>query len=224
MGKLIVIDGLDGSGKHTQLERLYTHLTENGKDAHRISFPCYESKGCLFVNEYLSGGFGDKASDTGAYAASLFFALDRFYSYKKDWEEHIKNENSVVIADRYTTANAVHQLSKLDRSEWDGFIEWLFDTEFEKLSLPRPDAVIYLELLPSIAIDLIKKRSVANSRAMDIHEKDALFLEKSYEAAMYAAEKLSWKVIRCYDENGIRTRDEIAKEIATFVDSIISAN
>ena len=116
MGKLIVIDGLDGSGKHTQLEKLYSHLTENKIDTHRISFPCYDSEGCVFVKEYLGGGFGSKADDTGAYTASLFFALDRFYSYKKDWEKYIKAEGSVVIADRYTTANAVHQLSTLPPS------------------------------------------------------------------------------------------------------------
>jgi dTMP kinase len=221
MGKLIVIDGLDGSGKHTQLEYLYSYLEKKNVKVHKIAFPMYDSEGCIFVKKYLAGEFGSDPSDTSAYTSSLFFALDRYYSYKKEWKKLLEEENSVVIADRYTTANAVHQLSKLDKSEWDAFLEWLFDTEFSKLGLPSPDAVIYLELLPDIAIDLINKRSVADSRAKDIHEKDSGFLYRSYEAAMYASDKLSWKRIKCYENNEIRKREDIALEISEFVDSIL---
>ncbi len=224
MGKLIVIDGLDGSGKHTQLEMLYGYLSEKGIDTHKISFPNYGSEGCVFVEKYLSGEFGKNASDTSAYASSLFFGLDRYYSYKTQWSKYLEAPSSVVIADRYTSANAVHQLSKLDKGEWDYFIEWLFDTEFSKLGLPKPDAVIYLELLPDIAIDLINKRSVSDNRAKDIHEKDKEFLYRSYEAAMYAADKLSWKRIKCYENGTMRKREDIAREIQSYIDNICENN
>lgn len=220
MGKLIVIDGLDGSGKHTQRERLYDALTSNGIEAYKISFPDYESPGCIFVKEYLGGAFGENADDTSAYSASLFFGLDRFYSYRKGWKSLIEKEGVYILADRYTSANAVHQLSKLPEEEWDTFLTWLWDTEFEKLGLPLPDAVIYLELLPEISIDLIKKRSVIENRAMDIHERDSEHLFKSYKAAMYASEKLGWKRIRCYENGKIRSVEDISSEILDFVNSL----
>jgi dTMP kinase len=221
MGRFIVIDGLDGSGKETQSLILKKRLEDMGMKVRYISFPQYENDSSLFVKKYLNGELGAHPEDTNAYAASSFFAADRYLSYRTDWKKDIDDEGTIVIANRYTTANAVHQLSKLDKSEWDAFLEWLFDTEFSKLGLPSPDAVIYLELLPDIAIDLINKRSVADSRAKDIHEKDSGFLYRSYEAAMYASDKLSWKRIKCYENNEISKREDIALEISEFVDSIL---
>ncbi len=214
MGKFIVIDGLDGSGKHTQLTRLAEYLEKKGKKVRCVDFPHYHTPGCVLVEEYLSGRFGDSPSDTGAYAASLFYAMDRYYSYKTDWQKDYLDPDTFVLADRYTTANAVHQTSKLDKSEWDKYLAWLFDTEFEKLSLPKPDFVIYLEMLPKLSLELVNSRSLSDNRAKDIHEKDENFFKASYEAAVYAAEKYSWERIRCYtDDEKLRTRDDIFSEI-----------
>ena len=217
MGRFIVIDGLDGSGKHTQLTRLADHLRANGKKVRTIDFPHYHTPGCVLVEEYLNGKFGDKPEDTGAYAASLFYAMDRFYSYATDWKKDYLDPDTYLLADRYTTANAVHQTTKLDKSEWTSYLNWLFDTEFDKIGLPRPDDVIYLEVPPALSQDLVRKRSVSDNRAMDIHEKDVGFFEKSYEAALFTAKHCGWTKIACHTEkNGtlaMRSMDEITDDI-----------
>ena len=217
MGRFIVIDGLDGSGKHTQLTRLADYLRANGKKVRTIDFPHYHTPGCVLVEEYLNGKFGDKPEDTGAYAASLFYAMDRFYSYATDWKKDYLDPDTYLLADRYTTANAVHQTTKLDKSEWTSYLNWLFDTEFDKIGLPRPDDVIYLEVPPALSQDLVRKRSVSDNRAMDSHEKDVGFFEKSYEAALFTAKHCGWTKIACHTEkNGtlaMRSMDEITADI-----------
>ena len=217
MGRFIVIDGLDGSGKHTQLTRLADYLRDNGKKVRTIDFPHYNTPGCVLVEEYLNGKFGDKPEDTGAYTASLFYAMDRFYSYATDWKKDYLDPDTYLLADRYTTANAVHQTTKLDKSEWEGYLNWLFDTEFDKIGLPRPDDVIYLEVPPALSAALVKKRSISDNRAMDIHEKDTGFFEKSYAAALYTAEHCGWTKIACHTEKdgvlAMRPMDEITADI-----------
>ena len=222
MGRFIVIDGLDGSGKHTQLTRLADHLRAQGKKVRTIDFPHYNTPGCVLVEEYLNGKFGDKPEDTGAYAASLFYAMDRFYSYATDWKKDYLDPDTYLLADRYTTANAVHQTTKLDKSEWDSYLNWLFDTEFDKIALPRPDDVIYLEVPPALSRELVRRRSVSDNRAMDIHEKDAGFFEKSYEAALYTANYCGWTKIACHTEKDgslvMRQVDEITADILRALD------
>jgi len=216
MGRLIAIDGLDGSGKETQSERLENYLTSKGEKVRRLSFPTYDDIGSALVSFYLKGGFGENANDTGPYAASTFFAADRYYSYNTDWKKDYESDKTVIV-NRYTTANAVHQLSKLDPSEWDGFLSWLWDFEFTKLKLPVPDKVFYLEMRPEHSMRLIKARAEQTGRFVDIHEKDPTHLERSYAAAMYASEKLGWNRIRCYDGDRIKTREEISAEIFALI-------
>ncbi|MBO5286496.1 MAG: thymidylate kinase [Clostridia bacterium] len=213
MGKFIAIDGLDGSGKGTQSEKLVNKLLAEGKKVKVLSFPMYESDSSLFVRMYLEGKLGDKPSDTNAYAASMFFATDRYVSYVTDWKRDIEDEETYVIANRYTTANAVHQLSKLPKSEWESFLAWLWDFEFKKLGLPEPDLVLYLELPPHLSLSLVKSRSDSTGQKMDIHEKDTAYMAKCYEAALYSCERLGWKKIQCYNGNEIRTREDIFEEI-----------
>ena len=133
MGKFIAIDGLDGSGKGTQSEKLVAQLLKDGKKVKILSFPMYESESSTFVKMYLDGKLGDKPSDTNAYTASMFFACDRYISYATDWKKDIEDPDTYVVANRYTTANAVHQLSKLPEDEWEEFLKWLWDFEFTKL-------------------------------------------------------------------------------------------
>lgn len=214
MSGFIVIDGLDGSGKETQSKLLSSYLESKGKKVRLLSFPTYDEKGSCFVKMYLDGEFGSRPDDTNAYSSSVFYALDRFYSYKKDWQSDHSDENTVIIANRYTTANAVHQLSKLEEKEWDGFLEWLWDFEFVKLGLPSPDKVIYLEMPPEVSMKLIDKRSDDTGRKKDIHEKDANHLKNSYKAAKYSAKKLGWISLNCCDEDGnLKTIEEIHEEI-----------
>ena len=213
MGKFIAIDGLDGSGKGTQSEILVQRLKDEGKRVRVISFPIYESDSSIFVRMYLEGKLGDKPSDTNAYAASMFFAADRYVSYATDWKKDIDDPDTYVVANRYTTANAVHQLSKLPEGEWEEFLKWLWDFEFSKLGLPEPDLVLYLELPPALSLSLVKSRSDATGQKMDIHEKDTAYMDKCYEAALYSCNKLGWSQIKCYNGGTIRTREDIAEEI-----------
>lgn len=214
MAKLIAIDGLDGSGKETQSRLLASYLESKGKKVRLISFPTYDEKGSLFVKMYLDGQFGSHPEDTGAYAASVFFALDRYYSFRTDWMKDYAEKDLYILANRYTTANAVHQLSKLPEDKWDAFLAWLWDFEFNKLALPEPDRVIYLELPPETSMALIDRREKEQNRKKDIHEADPTHLIKSYKAARYSSEKLGWTTVRCEDgKGGIRTRESIADDI-----------
>ena len=150
MGQLIIFEGLDGSGKGTQTKLTAQRLKEQGRDLRQITFPDYDSESSALVKMYLSGAFGDKPDDVNAYAASSFYAVDRFASYKTDWGEFYR-EGGLVLSDRYTTSNAVHQCSKLPPMHWDGFLNWLFDFEYKKFGIPAPDAVIYLAVDPEVS-------------------------------------------------------------------------
>lgn len=219
MGKLIAIDGLDGSGKGTMTERLYQYLMQNGTEVRKISFPMYENKSSFGVQMYLKGELGGKPDDTGGYAASTLFAVDRYLSYRTDWGEFVSKEGTVTIADRYVSANAVHQLSKLPCEQWDGFLQWLLDFEYGKLGLPRPDLTVYLEMPPRISQKLIKMRAAQTGRNIDIHEKDTEYLERCYKAALYAAQKLDWKVIPCFEGEEPRDLDLIFADLIGLLES-----
>lgn len=213
MGRLIVIDGLDASGKETQTMLLADMLKKRNLSVRVLSFPMYEKESSVFVKMYLSGKLGAHPEDTGAYAASSFFAADRYISYKLDWKKDIDDPNTVVIANRYTTANAVHQLAKLPKEMWDEFLSWLWDYEFLKLGIPVPDDIIYLEMSTEITLRLLKSRSDSTGREIDIHEADKDFIENSYEAAMYASERLGWTKVVCYANGEPKSREDIHREI-----------
>ncbi len=218
MSTFIAIDGLDGSGKNTQSNMLADKLKISGHSVRTLSFPMYESDSSALVRMYLNGKLGSRPSDTNAFAASTFFACDRYASYKSDWKRDYDKIDKIIIANRYSSANAVHQLSKLPKEEWKNFLDWLWDFEFIKLGLPVPDLVIYLELLPEQSMSLVDARSEMSGQKKDIHELDADFMRKSYEAALYASEKLGWTKIKCYNENGIRSRDEIFSDILNVIE------
>ena len=215
MSHFIVLEGLDGSGKGTQTERLRQRLENEGKRVRVIDFPDYSSEGCTLVKMYLDGKLGADPDDTNAYAASMFFAADRYVSFVTSWKADYENEDTVIIANRYTTANAYHQLSKMPEGEWDSFLEWLWDFEFSKLGLPRPDRVILLDMPERISSSMVRHRSEATGRKMDIHETHEDYLLKCRRAASYVAGKCGWSVISCADEqaDAPRTREEIAEDV-----------
>lgn len=213
MSKLIVIDGLDGSGKGTQTRMLRAYLKEKGIENELISFPMYECESSSLVKLYLSGELGQRPEDNNAYAASMLFAADRYVSYKKVWKTLYDKEGAVLIADRYTSANAVHQLTKLPETEWDAFLEWLYDFEHVKLGLPLPDHTVYIEMPPSICRKLIAKRARETGRTVDIHEKDAGHLDRAYRSAIYAAGKLHWDRVVAYRGDEPRSREEIFRDL-----------
>ncbi|MBQ9510952.1 MAG: thymidylate kinase [Clostridia bacterium] len=217
MGKIITIDGLDGSGKTTQSERLYEELLAQGKNVKLISFPDYKSPSSALVRMYLGGEFGKDPEVVNAYAASTFYAVDRYASFMRDWKEFYEQPDAVVIATRYTTSNAVHQLAKIDREKWDEFLSWLSDFEYCKLGIPKPDLVLYLEMKPEITEELTRKRLEETGQKLDIHEINTDYITKSYKAALYASDKLGWKRICCYDGKEPLSPAEIEALIAEQV-------
>ena len=224
MGKLIIFEGLDGSGKGTQTELACQSLRQKGYDPLKITFPDYESESSALVKMYLSGQFGQKPDDVNAYAASTFYAVDRYASYKTSWGAAYRS-NSLIISDRYTTSNAVHQCSKLPPMHWDGFLEWLFDFEYKKLGLPAPDAVIYLAVDPDVSQRLIAERYNGDQTRMDIQEKDTEYLARSRAAAEYCARKLGWKRIECTTVadgvKTIRSVEDIHAEVLAYLESLV---
>ena len=218
--KLIVIEGLDGSGKATQAKRLTEALVEKGIPVREVSFPDYGSDSSALVRMYLSGQFGTDPQDVNAYAASSFFAVDRFASYKKDWCRDYAR--GVVIADRYTTSNAVHQCSKLPKEQWEDFLNWLFDFEYKKLGIPAPDRVIYLNVDPAVSQALMTARYRGDENKKDIHERDIAYLRHSREAAAYCAEKLGWETVDCCRDGQMRSIEDIHKDVMKLLENGIA--
>lgn len=215
-GKLIVIEGLDGSGKATQAQLVYENLYKAGIKVRKISFPDYEQPSSVLVKMYLNGDFGDKPSDVNAYVASSFYAVDRAASFLKFWKKDYE-EGTVFIADRYATSNAIYQLSKLPKEEKDEFLFWLEDFEYRKLGLPSPDLVIYLDVLPDVSQKLLSGRYKGDETKKDIHEKNMEFLLSCRNSAMYSAEKLDWKVVNCCADNSIKEISDINKDIMKII-------
>lgn len=213
MGKLIVIEGLDGSGKGTQSARLAAYLEKQGKRVRKIDFPRYEDESSSLVRMYLGGVLGNSPDDTNAYAASMLFAADRYISYKTDWQKDCADPDTVIIANRYTTANAYHQLAKLPRAEWEPFLDWLWDFEFSRLGLPAPDAVIALSMPPAVSRSLVEKRCAEQGIVKDIHEADNEYLARCYDALHFVGTRMGWTVIDCSDGVGVLPIEEIEAHI-----------
>ena len=171
MGKLIVFEGTDGSGKSTQFEMLAKRLRQEGTDFHKLVFPQYSEPSSALLRMYLSGEFGKNPQDVNAYAASSFYAVDRYASYQKVWKDYYL-QGGLVLSDRYTTSNAVHQTSKLPRKEQPEFLRWLYEFEYDRLGLPKPDLVIYLDVPTALTEGLMRRREKATHTEADIHEKD----------------------------------------------------
>lgn len=219
MGKLFVIDGTDGSGKQTQFDLLKKHLTEDGIEYRTVSFPNYDSPSSSLVKMYLSGEFGENAKDVSPYIASTFYAADRYATFKKELQEYYEN-GGIILADRYTTANMVHQAGKIsDEAEREKYLNWLFDLEFNIYGLPVPTEVFFLNMPPKKVEELIKNREnkFTHNSKKDIHERDAKHLEDSYNAACSLVDKYNWNEIKCVKNEEIRTREDIHNEIYSIV-------
>ncbi len=219
-GILIAVDGLDGSGKETQSKLLCAFLDSKGIKNRLISFPTYKEDSSALINMYLKGQFGKDPKAVNAFAASSFYAMDRYCSYMLDWKKDYA-EDTVIIANRYTTANLVHQMSKLPEEEWDSFGKWLYEYEFSLLGLPAPTEVIYLCLPPSVSASLVQKRCDSTGAVKDIHENDKKHLEDSYKAALYASDKYAWHRIDCVKDGVLRSIEDIHIEVCAAIGSLI---
>ncbi len=218
-GKLIVIEGLDGSGKATQSALLYDKLKDAGKEPVKLAFPDYSSPSSSLVKMYLGGEFSDTPEGVNPYAASSFYAVDRCAGFLKNWKKEYE-QGRLFIADRYATSNIIYQMSKLPPEEWDTFIGWLEDYEYNKLSIPRPDKVIYLDMSIEVSQKLLSERYHGDDSKKDIHESDIHFLSICRKSALYAAHKLGWSVIRCDSDGSPRKASDIAFDINDIVNDI----
>ena len=220
MGKLIVVEGLDGCGKTTQVNLLPQKLKEMGIDSKLISFPDYDDPSSTLVRMYLSGEFGDKPDSVNAYAASLFYAVDRYASFKRHWSDYYQN-GGVVVSGRYVESNAYHQMSKLPEAEWDKYLDWLYETEYTKTASPKPDAVIFLDMPLEVSAKMMESRYSGDESKKDIHEKDLSYLIACRKAARFAADKCGWTVINCAEGDKPRTIEDISADITEVVLSVI---
>lgn len=216
-GKLIVFEGTDGSGKSTQFSLLCKALEERGMEFQKLVFPQYGEPSSALIRMYLNGEFGSHPSDVNAYAASAFYAVDRYASYQKVWGAYYK-QGGLILADRYTTSNAVHQASKVPPAEREEFFRWLTEFENKRLELPVPDLVIWLDMPIERAVANLREREAATHTAGDIHEVDTGYLRTCYDVARQAAAYYGWTRVACEDEQGkLRTPQDIHREILTLV-------
>lgn len=219
-GKLIVFEGTDGSGKSTQFRMLCERMEREGRPFRRLIFPQYQEPSSALLKMYLNGEFGSHPSDVNPYAASTFYAVDRYASYKKDWGGDYEGDK-VILADRYTTSNAVHQGSKLEGGEREAYLTWLFDFEYRLMGLPEPDLVLYLDVPIEQTEKNMRRREILTSTSGDIHEKDEAYLKACRVAALEAAERFGWKRIPCVKDGEMRSIEEIHQDIYQAVKEIL---
>lgn len=212
-GKLFVIEGLDGCGKSTQLEMLSGKTDENTRF---ISFPNYDSASGQIIRDYLNGKFIEENGTAGAYTASSFYAVDRYISYKTDWEKDYY-DGKTIIAARYTSSNAIYQMTKLDKEQWDEYLSWLENYEYEKFGIPRPDKVIFLDMPVEVSQKLLSSRYGGNEEKKDIHERNVGFLKACRDAALYTAEKKGWFILPCSDGENPFTPESINEQLSSLI-------
>ena len=216
MGKLIVLEGTDGSGKSTQFALLKKRLEEEGTVFRTLVFPRYDQPSSSLIRMYLSGEFGSEPVDVNAYAASIFYAVDRYASYRMDWLDWYAN-GGLILSDRYTTSNAVHQGAKVPDEERPAFFRWLCELEYEKMGLPKPDLVLYLDMPTELTEGLMRKRENSTNTHADIHEKDLDYLRHCRKTGLEAAEALGWTVVSCARDGAIRSIEAIHEELYQIV-------
>lgn len=216
MGKLIVIEGTDGSGKSTQFRLLSEHLQKDNVAFKHLVFPRYKEESSALIRMYLGGQFGSKPTDVNAYAASAFYAVDRYASYKMDWGQWYE-DGGLVLSDRYTTSNAVHQASKEVGQNQQNYLKWLYEFEYDKLGLPRPDLTIYLDVPTDFTEKMLRGREAATNTQADIHEQDMQYLATCRSCGRDAARFYGWKVIECVKDGAMRTMEDIHQEIYAAV-------
>ncbi len=216
MGKLIVIEGTDGSGKSTQFRLMTEHLERDCVAFKHIVFPRYDQDSSALIRMYLGGTFGKNPADVNAYAASTFYAVDRYASFKMDWGQCYQ-EGGLVVSDRYTTSNAVHQASKEPEAQQEAFLHWLYDLEYGKLGLPKPDLVLYLDVPTDFTQALMRQREASTNTKADIHEQDGGYLATCRNMGRKAANYYGWTVIDCVKEGVMRSMEDIHNEIYSHV-------
>jgi dTMP kinase len=219
-GKLIVLEGIDGSGKSTQYRRLCARMEQDKTAYTSIVFPRYEKDSSALIRLYLGGAFGSRPGDVNAYTASAFYAVDRFASYRDDWGK-VYESGGLILSDRYTTSNAVHQGCKLSDAEKPAFFDWLADLEYNKMGLPEPDLVLYLDVDLETSRRRMRAREEQTHTSADIHEQDSAYLARCLHTAEMACAHYGWRRIP-FEKDGIeREPEEKNDEIYSLIRGII---
>ncbi len=219
-GKLIVFEGTDGSGKATQARLLFQRMTKRGLACREIDFPRYGNPFAVPVDRYLHGALGNRPGDVNAYASSTFFAVDRFASYKEDWGGFYE-AGGILVANRYTTSNAVHQAPKLPEAERREYLDWLFDLEYHRLGLPVPDLVLYLDMPSAVSEKMLRHREASTGSAADIHEQDGGYLRRCRETAREIVRQYGWTVVDCAAGDAPRSPEDIHRQVAAIAGNLL---
>ena len=212
MGKLIVFEGIDGSGKSTQFELMCERLSRENHEFKRLVFPRYDEPSSALIKMYLSGEFGDNPDSVNAYAASSFYAVDRYASFIQDWREYYES-GGLILTDRYTTSNALHQGAKVAAGQREGFFKWLYDYEFSLFGLPVPDLVVFMDIDANFALTRLERRQTETGTNADIHENDITYLNNCAESGSQAASLFGWHRVSCVNGDAERDMNEMHNEI-----------
>ncbi|MCH5268807.1 MAG: deoxynucleoside kinase [Lachnospiraceae bacterium] len=213
--KLIVIEGLDGGGKTTQLEL----LKKDYPDFRFITFPNYGSSSGQIISNYLDGAYNEMNPSVSAYTASCFYAVDRYTSFKTDWEEDYRN-GKIIISARYVSSNAIYQMTKLPSDKWEEYMSWLFDIEYNKFAIPKPSATIFLDMPIEVSRQLLLKRNNGDTKKLDLHESDLQFMSSCRKAALYVAERENWEMISCAENGSPKPINEIHKILVEKIEGL----
>ena len=211
-GKLIVFEGIDGSGKSTQFKLMCDRLNAESIKYRHVVFPRYDKPSSALIRMYLGGEFGKDPDAVNAYAASSFFAVDRYASFVQDWREYYES-GGLIMTDRYTTSNALHQGAKMVQGERERFFKWLYEYEFEYIGLPKPDLTLYMNIDVATAAERLSSRQAKTNTNADIHEQDTRYLESCAQSGLDAAAEYGWQIIDCVKNGKERAIDEIHGEI-----------
>jgi len=219
LGRLIVFEGIDGSGKSTQFDMMCKRLSDEKQQFKRLVFPRYNEPPSALIKMYLGGEFGDSPDSVNAYAASSFYAVDRYASFAQDWRDYYNN-GGLILTDRYTTSNALHQGAKINAKKREHFFKWLYDYEFNLIGLPAPDLVIYMEIDAEFAATRLQRRQTETGTNADIHENDITYLKNCAQSGRQAASQFGWQSIRCVIVGTERDKDEIHEEIYQIISKL----
>ena len=220
MGKLIVFEGIDGSGKSTQFELMCERFLREKRQFKRLVFPRYNEPSSALIKMYLAGDFGDNPDAVNAYAASSFYAVDRYASFVCDWQDYYK-AGGLILTDRYTTSNALHQGAKMSTVQREQFFKWLYEYELELIGLPAPDLVVFMDIEADFAAKRLLQRQTETGTEADIHENDMSYLQNCVESGKQAAAQFGWLKVNCVINGKNRDKHDIHEEIAKIVFSHI---
>ena len=216
-GKLIVFEGAsDGIGKSTQIELLRKRLESEGYIIVNHHFPTYGTYHGAPVEKYLAGELG-KIEDLPPYFINSLYAVDRACAWHSKLK-YLYNDGNILLFDRYTTSSLIYQAAKYkDINEKKKFLDYVSDFEYNKLGIKEPDIVVFLTAPFDLVTEMRKNRVDNDGIVNDLHERDINYMKEVYENAIFVANYLNWNIIKCNNEYGMRSREDIHEDIKRLI-------